>query len=141
MKKSLFGYNKQEVNDIISKKDEKIASYEIEIEKLKEQIIKLQGQNVALEHRLESANNARQDIARIALKEASELIERAKYNSEMIIKQSIDYVNTMVDEYDGFKADAIKFRENVKEMSEKLLDNIDQSELFLLIRENEKNSQ
>ena len=51
---------------------------------------------------------------RLALKEASDLIEKAKRNANMILKESLDYVRTLNNEVEGYKDQAIAFRANVE---------------------------
>ena len=71
----------------------------------------------------------------MALKEASELIEKAKRNANLILKESLDYVRTLSGEVDGFKEQAATFRASVQKMSQELLDTIDNSEVYYLINE------
>ena len=56
----------------------------------------------------------------------------------MILKESLDYVRTLNNEVEGYKDQAIAFRANVEKMSQDLLDTIDQSEVFYLIHESNK---
>ena len=79
-----------------------------------------------------------EEIARLALKEASELIEKAKRNANMILKESMEYVRGLSKDMDTFKQEAIDFRKNVVKMSEDMLETIDKSEIFSLIREENK---
>ena len=78
-----------------------------------------------------------EEIARLALKEASALIEKAKRNANMILKESMEYVRGLSKDIDTFKQEAMDFRINVVKMSEEMLETIDKSEIFGLIREEE----
>lgn len=137
-KKSLFGYNKRDVNDYV-----KIASLEVKNKVLELEAITLEKatlveQNAMLQHRVNINEKTNEEIARLALKEASDLIEKAKKNANMILKETLDYVRTLNDEVDGYKDQAIMFRSNVEKMSKDLLDTIDKSEVFYLISEANK---
>ena len=107
--KQFRGYNTEEV-------DETIASLEKNIQDRSQQIRRLEEE----------------------LKEASELITKAKHNANMILKESMNYVKGLSDEVDGFKDEAKDFRAEIVKISTELLETIDKSEIFSLINEEEK---
>lgn len=76
----------------------------------------------------------------MALKEASALIDKAKRNANMILKESLDYVRSLSSEMNDFKDQAIKFRSSVQKMSQDILDTIDNSEVFNLINEEDEDN-
>ena len=138
-KKQLMGYNVHEV-------DYKIDDYLKQIENLKRQVTSLTEeldrvieQNSLLQHRVNITEKTNEEIARLALKEASELIDKAKRNANMILKESLDYVRNLSSEMSDFKDQAIRFRASVQKMSQDILDSIDNSEVFNLINEDEEN--
>lgn len=139
-KKQFRGYNKSMVDDYVKKNEEVIQLKNSEIETLKQAKETLAKQNELLQHRVNITEKTNEEIARLALKEASDLIEKAKRNANMILKESLDYVRTLNTEVEGYKDQAIAFRANVEKMSKDLLDTIDQSEIFYLIKESEKQS-
>ena len=96
-------------------------------------------QNTLLTKELNVHEKTNEEIARLALKEASELIEKAKRNANMILKESMEYVRGLSKDMDNFKQEAIDFRANVVKMSEDMLETIDKSEIFSLIREEKEN--
>ena len=104
-------------------------------ESLEEEIKKLREENKILSHRISIHEKASEEIARLALKEASELIEKAKRNANLILKESLDYVRTLSGEVEGFKEQAANFRSSVQKMSQDLLDIIDNSEVYYLLNE------
>ena len=55
----------------------------------------------------------------------------------MILKESMEYVRGLDKEVNGFKDDAIDFRAEVVNLSKELIDTIDKSEIFSLIKEEE----
>ena len=65
------------------------------------------------------------------LKEASELITKAKHNANMILKESMNYVKGLSDEVDGFKDEAKDFRAEIVKISTELLETIDKSEILV----------
>ena len=135
IKKQLFGYNKEQVDDLMDQKDREIKSLNEQINKLKEDYEHLEKQKSLLQHRVNIQEQTNEEIARLALKEASELIDKAKKNANMILSESLEYVRSLSDEMSDFKAQAVKFRASVEKMSKDILESIDQSEVYNLINE------
>lgn len=136
--RSLFGYNKKEVDHYIEQVNAQLNDLNTRIVSLGDEKEVLAKQNSLLTHRVNINEKTNEEIARLALKEASDLIEKAKRNANMILKESLDYVRTLNNEVEGYKDQAIAFRANVEKMSQDLLDTIDQSEVFYLIHESNK---
>ena len=139
-KKQFRGYSVQQV-------DSKIDDYQAELASLKQQVASLTAeldhvkeQNSLLQHRVNITEKTNEEIARLALKEASELIDKAKRNANMILKESLDYVRSLSSEMNDFKDQAIKFRSSVQKMSQDILDSIDNSEVFNLINEEDEDN-
>ena len=137
-KKQFRGYNKEQVELTIKLYEEKIASMQNIIDSLNQDIDHLNQQNALLNHRVSIIEKTNEEIARLALKEASELIDKAKRNADMILKESLEYVRGLSNEVGDFKEQAIKFKTSVQKMSKDIIDTIDNSEVFHLINE-EKN--
>ena len=116
----------------MSQQKETIQTLEKEIKTLKEE-------KTLLTKQITVQEKTNEEIARLALKEASELIEKAKRNANMILKESMEYVRGLSKDMDTFKQEAIDFRKNVVKMSEDMLETIDKSEIFSLIREEKEN--
>ena len=135
---SLFGYNKKDVDQYIEQMNDQLEQLNSRIVSLSDEKEALAKQNSLLTHRVNINEKTNEEIARLALKEASDLIEKAKRNANMILKESLDYVRTLNNEVEGYKDQAIAFRANVEKMSQDLLDTIDQSEVFYLIHESNK---
>lgn len=131
------GYNRLEVDDRINELKEEILGYKNEIQSLQDELNALKDQNTLLTKQLIVNEKTNEEIARLALKEASELIEKAKRNANMILKESMEYVRGLSKDMDTFKQEAIDFRANVVKMSEEMIETIDKSEIFSLIREEE----
>ncbi len=131
--KQFRGYDKNEV-------DSTISSLNSEIDTLKNELEQIKDDNSRLTKQISINDKTNEEIARLALKEASDLIEKAKRNANMILKESMEYVRGLSKDMDTFKKDAIDFRENVVKMSEDMLETIDKSEIFSLIREEKENT-
>lgn len=131
------GYDKTQVDAKIHQTDEQIKQLEETIASLQAEIEHLNEQNSLLSHRVSITEKTNEEIARLALKEASELIDKAKRNANMILKESLDYVRSLSGEMNDFKDQAVKFRASVQQMSKDIIDSIDNSEVFNLINEEE----
>ena len=119
------GYNRLEVDDYINELKQQIQEQTETIQSLQGEIDQLNEQNTLLTKELNVHEKTNEEIARLALKEASELIEKAKRNANMILKESMEYVRGLSKDMDNFKQEAIDFRANVVKMSEDMLDSID----------------
>ncbi len=139
-KKQWRGYKKEEVNGYVLELENSIKTYQSEIESLKQQLEQLTQTNEHLQKQVDVHEKTNEEIARLALKEASDLIEKAKRNANMILKESMEYVRGLSKDMDTFKKEAIDFRKNVVKMSEEMLETIDKSEIFGLIREENINT-
>lgn len=139
-KKQFRGYRKKDVDERLSELHQQIDMQDTLIKKLKEEMDELKSQNATLSHKVEIHEKTNEEIARLALKEASNLIEKAKKNANMILKESMEYVKSLHEDLDGFKKEAIAFRRNVIKMQEEMLETIDKSEIFSLIEEENKNT-
>ena len=140
-------FNKQFRGYSVQQVDSKIDDYQAELASLKQQVASLtdeldhvKEQNSLLQHRVNITEKTNEEIARLALKEASELIDKAKRNANMILKESLDYVRSLSSEMNDFKDQAIKFRSSVQKMSQDILDSIDNSEVFNLINEEDEDN-
>ncbi|WP_296883175.1 DivIVA domain-containing protein [Thomasclavelia sp.] len=138
-KKQLIGYNVHEVDYKIDDYLKQIESLKRQVASLTEELDRVKEQNSLLQHRVNITEKTNEEIARLALKEASELIDKAKRNANMILKESLDYVRNLSSEMSDFKDQAIRFRASVQKMSQDILDSIDNSEVFNLINEDEEN--
>ena len=131
------GYKRQQVDEYINGLNQEIQSFQENIQSLQDEIDSLKSQNEILTKQMDVHEQTNEEIARLALKEASALIEKAKRNANMILKESMEYVRGLSKDIDTFKQEAMDFRINVVKMSEEMLETIDKSEIFGLIREEE----
>ena len=139
-KKQFRGYSVQQVDSKIDDYQAELASLKLQVASLTDEIDHVKEQNSLLQHRVNITEKTNEEIARLALKEASELIDKAKRNANMILKESLDYVRSLSSEMNDFKDQAIKFRSSVQKMSQDILDSIDNSEVFNLINEEDEDN-
>ena len=138
IKKQFMGYVKQTVDNLMIDYENQINKLKNQISSLNDELDHLKEQNSLLQHRVNITEKTNEEIARLALKEASALIDKAKRNANMILKESLDYVRSLSSEMNDFKDQAIKFRSSVQKMSQDILDTIDNSEVFNLINEDDE---
>ena len=140
IKKQFMGYDKQTVDNLMIDYENQINKLKNQISSLNDELDHLKEQNSLLQHRVNITEKTNEEIARLALKEASALIDKAKRNAIMILKESLDYVRSLSSEMNDFKDQAIKFRSSVQKMSQDILDSIDNSEVFNLINEEDEDN-
>lgn len=139
-KKQFRGYSVQQVDSKIDDYQAELASLKQQVASLTDELDHVKEQNSLLQHRVNITEKTNEEIARLALKEASELIDKAKRNANMILKESLDYVRSLSSEMNDFKDQAIKLRSSVQKMSQDILDSIDNSEVFNLINEEDEDN-
>ena len=139
-KKQFRGYSVQQVDSKIDDYQAELASLKQQVASLTDELDHVKEQNSLLQHRVNITEKTNEEIARLALKEASELIDKAKRNANMILKESLDYVRSLSSEMNDFKDQAIKFRSSVQKMSQDILDSIDNSEVYNLINEEDEDN-
>ena len=139
-KKQFRAYSVQQVDSKIDDYQAELASLKQQVASLTDELDHVKEQNSLLQHRVNITEKTNEEIARLALKEASELIDKAKRNANMILKESLDYVRSLSSEMNDFKDQAIKFRSSVQKMSQDILDSIDNSEVFNLINEEDEDN-
>ena len=139
-KKQFRGYSVQQVDSKIDDYQAELASLKQQVASLTDELDHVKEQNSLLQHRVNNTEKTNEEIACLALKEASELIDKAKRNANMILKESLDYVRSLSSEMNDFKDQAIKFRSSVQKMSQDILDSIDNSEVFNLINEEDEDN-
>lgn len=114
IKKQFMGYDKQTVDNLMIDYENQINKLKNQISSLNDELDHLKEQNSLLQHRVNITEKTNEEIARLALKEASALIDKAKRNANMILKESLDYVRSLSSEMNDFKDQAIKFRSSVQ---------------------------
>lgn len=136
--KQFYGYNKKQTDELLNEKDNEIKELNEKLKKLQDDYDHLHKQKDLLQHRVNIQEQTNEEIARLALKEASELIDKAKKNANMILSESLEYVRSLSGEMSDFKAQAVKFRASVEKMSKDILESIDKSEVYNLMSEDSK---
>ena len=85
-KKQFRGYSVQQVDSKIDDYQAELASLKQQVASLTDELDHVKEQNSLLQHRVNITEKTNEEIARLALKEASELIDKAKRNANMILK-------------------------------------------------------
>ena len=136
-KRGLLGYKRKDVNMYLDTVSQTMSELNKQIADLKAQLQRVNEEKAFLVQRDTVTQKTNEEIARLALKEASALIDKAKKNANMILKESMEYVKGLDYEVNGFKDEAKDFRNQIVKISEELLETIDNSEIFSLIKEEE----
>jgi len=132
-----LGYKRKDVNMYLDTVSQTMSELNKQIADLKAQLQRVNEEKAFLVQRDTVTQKTNEEIARLALKEASALIDKAKKNANMILKESMEYVKGLDHEVNGFKDEAKDFRNQIVKISEELLETIDNSEIFSLIKEEE----
>ena len=136
-KRGLLGYKRKDVNMYLDTVSQTMSELNKQIADLKAQLQRVNEEKAFLVQRDTVTQKTNEEIARLALKEVSALIDKAKKNANMILKESMEYVKGLDHEVNGFKDEAKDFRNQIVKISEELLETIDNSEIFSLIKEEE----
>ena len=136
-KRGLLGYKRKDVNMYLDTVSQTMSELNKQIADLKAQLQRVNEEKAFLVQRDTVTQKTNEEIARLALKEARALIDKAKKNANMILKESMEYVKGLDHEVNGFKDEAKDFRNQIVKISEELLETIDNSEIFSLIKEEE----
>ncbi|MGN1182745.1 MAG: hypothetical protein ACI4SR_07015, partial [Faecalibacillus sp.] len=76
--KQFYGYNKKQTDELLNEKDNEIKELNEKLKKLQDDYDHLHKQKDLLQHRVNIQEQTNEEIARLALKEASELIDKAE---------------------------------------------------------------
>lgn len=137
--KQFRGYNIIEVNDRIAELKEQLSQQKETIQTLEKEIKNLKRRK---DFTYETNNCTRKDKWRnctFGFKRSKWIDWKSQKKPIWFLKESMEYVRGLSKDMDTFKQEAIDFRKNVVKMSEDMLETIDKSEIFSLIREEKEN--
>ncbi|MFV0394997.1 MAG: DivIVA domain-containing protein [Coprobacillaceae bacterium] len=137
-KTQFCGYKKTQVDEALSSSKREVQRLEKQLAQAQEELQRVSERNNVLEKQIDITEKTNEEIARLALKEASELIDKAKRNANMILKESLEYVRNLSGEMSEFRDQAVKFRTSVQKMSEDIIETIDRSDVFNYLTEEEE---
>lgn len=90
------GYNRYQVDDFIQALDQKLETLSQSLEEIKQtkeklaiQVAQLQNKHDTICKNLAMKENAADEIARIAMKEANVIVETAQHNADVIVKEAL----------------------------------------------------
>lgn len=129
---SLYGYNKQEVADFIStviKEYEdmlnQLKAKDVEINNLKENLIKYQNMEATLNKAIMIAEDTSNQIKRIARDEGKGIVEAAKRDASRIVNEALTKIEAIESDAESLQRRVIAFKRRFRQAIEAELEFID----------------
>lgn len=126
------GYERFAVDDAIEKYavqveelQKKLTLYQQEVDRLNNQMTQMQLQYNRLENSIGAEKQAAENIARLSLREANEIIGTAQKNADMIIRQSLATARELLTELSKLYNDADTVKETTRDKLENLIKELD----------------
>lgn len=127
------GYDRFAVDDAVeryaSRVDElerSVAAYEQELSDLKQKMSSMKTHYAKLQQTLAAEKKAADNLTRISLKEANEIIETAQRNADMIVSESLKTARTILSDLAQLYNDADVIKEETKIKLNDLVEELDQ---------------
>lgn len=132
---SFNGYNKQEVNEFVrdvTKEYESMLSNlkqrDQEIESLKQKLIQYQNMEKTLNRALLVAEDASNQIKKVARDESKGILEDAKRNASRIVNEALLRATKLEEDAENLRRRIIVFKKKFRQAIELELENIDEIE-------------
>ena len=129
---SLNGYNKIEVNNFVNEVTHeyesmlaKLKQQDQEIEKLKQDLVKYQNMENTLNRALVVAEDASNQIKRVARDEARGVIEDAKRNASRIVNEALLKADKIEQDAETLKRRVVIFKRRLKSVVDEQMEFID----------------
>ncbi|MBQ1445914.1 MAG: DivIVA domain-containing protein, partial [Solobacterium sp.] len=130
------GYDRFAVDDAIEKYaaevedlQNKLKVYEEQIARMSEQMNALQTQYQNMANSLDAEKAAAENIARLSLREANEIIGTAQKNADLIVRQALITAREILSELSRLYTDANIIRESTRAKLEGLIKELDEFRL------------
>ena len=130
------GYDRFAVDDAIEKYaaqvedlQSKLRAYEQQLEKVNGQLAQAKQQYRSLESSLDAEKQAAENIARLSLREANEIIDTAQQNADMIVHQALVTVREILSELSRLYGDANVVKKSTRAKLEALIRELDEFKL------------
>lgn len=130
------GYDRFAVDDAVERYasqidelEQKVSAYETELYGLKQNMSAMKAHYAKLQQTLTAEKKAADNLTRISLKEANEIIETAQRNADMIVGESLKTARTILSDLAELYNDADVVREDTKVKLNELVDELDQINL------------
>lgn len=127
------GYDRFAVDDAVeryaSRVDElerRTAAYEQELTELKQKMSQMKAHYAKLQQTLSAEKKAADNLTRISLKEANEIIETAQRNADTIVSESLKTARTILSDLAQLYNDADVVKEETKIKLSDLVDELNQ---------------
>ncbi|MBQ9048806.1 MAG: DivIVA domain-containing protein [Solobacterium sp.] len=126
------GYDRFAVDDAIERYaaqvddlQNKLALYEQQMQKANEQLNRLQTEYYQLENSITAEKRAAENIARLSLREANEIIETAQNNADLIVRQALITAREILTELSRLYNDANTVKTSTRVKLEDLMRELD----------------
>ncbi|MBR2990572.1 MAG: DivIVA domain-containing protein [Solobacterium sp.] len=130
------GYDRFAVDDAIEKYaaevedlQKKLKVYEEQVRKMTDQLSTLQTQYQSMANSLDAEKAAAENIARLSLREANEIIGTAQRNADLIVRQALVTAREILSELSRLYTDANIIRESTRAKLEGLIKELDEFRL------------
>ena len=130
------GYDRFAVDDAIEKYaaevedlQKKVKVYEEQVQKMTDQLHTLQTQYQSMANSLDAEKAAAENIARLSLREANEIIGTAQRNADLIVRQALVTAREILSELSRLYTDANIIRESTRAKLEGLIKELDEFRL------------
>ncbi|MBP3892387.1 MAG: DivIVA domain-containing protein [Solobacterium sp.] len=130
------GYDRFAVDDAIEKYaaqvedlQSKLRAYEQQLEKVNGQLAQAKQQYRSLESSLDAEKQAAENIARLSLREANEIIDTAQQNADMIVHQALVTAREILSELSRLYGDANVVKKSTRAKLEALIRELDEFKL------------
>ncbi len=127
------GYDRFAVDDAVERYasrvddlERRVAAYEQELSELKQKMSSMKAHYAKLQQTLSAEKKAADNLTRISLKEANEIIETAQRNADTIVSESLKTARTILSDLAQLYNDADIVKEETKMKLNDLVNELDQ---------------
>ena len=130
------GYDRFAVDDAVDRYasrvdqlEKKLTVYQQQLEETNARLIKLQAEYQTLENSVDAQRQAAENIARLSLREANEIIETARQNADAIIRESLLTARLILTDLSRLYGDASTVKTTTLAKLEGLIKELEEFEL------------
>jgi len=130
------GYDRFAVDDAVERYanqvdqlEKKVQLYEQQLNEADQRMRDLQQQYAKLENSIDAQRQAADNIARLSLREANEIIDTAQKNADAIIRESLNTARLILTDLSKLYGDADAVKTTTRDKLEKLIQELDDFQL------------
>lgn len=130
------GYDRFAVDDAVERYanqvdqlEKKVQLYEQQLNEADQRMRDLQQQYAKLENSIDAQKQAADNIARLSLREANEIIDTAQKNADAIIRESLSTARLILTDLSKLYGDADAVKTTTRDKLEKLIQELDDFQL------------